>query len=218
MRRLALLSLLATGCMRIYPDSELPDLRVHWTEGDCRPETPSVRVTVSLLDDTLVTEQTVACDALRMTFADVTPARYKVESSLLLADGEAFSAWYNELDMRDGFDADEYVYFGGGGNLRIAWVFETGATCSSLGADLMLIEIDDPSVGPQTSYTSCSLSPWIGSAFGTGLTLQLFALESEAFETRAVSPVVGPFDADVDGLTNLGTVTLAPCAPCPEPP
>lgn len=217
--RLALAALGLAGCMRIYPDGEMPDLRVQWSESDCRPETPNVRVTVSLFDDSPVADETVPCDALRLTFEDITPARYKVNSALLLADGEEFSAWYNELDMRDGFDADEYVYFGGGGNLRVDWVFDMGASCASLGADLMLIEIDDPMFGPRTNSASCDLTPWIGSAYGEGLMLRLLAVDFDAFEVRAVSPTVGPFDADVAGLTNLGTLTVSPCAPnCPAPP
>ena len=214
--RLALLAVALTGCMRIYPDGEMPDLHVYWTESDCRPETPSVRVAVSLRDDTPVAEQTVPCEALQMTFKDVKPARYQVDSSLLLPDGEAFSAWRNELDMRDGFDAEEYVYFGGGGYLRIGFELADGATCTSIGADLVLLEFEDDLGNPTTTSTACELSPWVGSPFGASstYTVQLRAVDYETITTRAISPVVGPFTVMPPMLTNLGTITLTPCTDC----
>jgi hypothetical protein len=208
---------LLSGCMKIYTDSEKPDLRVHWDDNDCRPETPNVKLVLSLPDDTLVEERIVPCTDVETTFVDVTPDRYELRSWLLLADGETFSSWYSEPDMRDAFSADEYLYFGGSGNLRVAWTFSMDATCRSIGADYILIDLDyviDGSTGGGQFTALCDPSPWVGYALGDMVYVTLRAVDDETFTVRAVSETAGPFSADADTLTNVGTITLTPCSDC----
>ncbi len=208
---------LLSGCMKIYTDAEKPDLRVHWDDNDCRAETPNVKLVLSLPDDTLVEERIVPCTDVQTTFVDVTPDRYELRSWLLLADGETFSSWYSEPDMRDAFSADEYLYFGGAGNLRVAWTFSMDATCRSIGADYVLIDLEYEISGTPTrgQFTAlCDPSPWVGYANGDMIMLQLRAVDDESFTTRATSDVVGPFSAEPDTLTNVGTITLTPCTGC----
>ena len=209
---------LLSGCMKIYTDAEKPDLRVHWDDNDCRTATPNVKLVLSLPDDTLVEERIVPCTDLGTTFVDVTPDRYEMRSWLLLADGETFSSWYSELDMRDAFNAEEYVYFGGAGNLRVAWNFSMDATCKSIGANYILIELDyqttsgTPGGGQFTAL--CDPSPWVGYAIGDMVYVTLRAVDDELFTTRAISEPAGPFSAEPNSLTNVGTITLTPCTDC----
>jgi hypothetical protein len=213
--RVALLVLVVglSGCMRIYADTELPDLAVRWSTFDCEPEMPDLELTLRKLDGTTVDVRTVACSDLALTFVDVTPARYVVEVRTYFPDGTLATASASAVDMRAAFNAEIDVYVGIRGNLRFAWTFVDGATCASLDADAMVIEIDAPSQ-PFDDVAACTLTPYVLFAYGDAVTLRLRAINSDMDVTRAVSDVVGPFALQSDGSRDLGTINLTPCGTC----
>ncbi|MBL0219514.1 MAG: hypothetical protein IPQ07_37305 [Myxococcales bacterium] len=85
--RLALAALGLTGCMRIYPDPELPDVTVLWGEQDCRDGTGNVAITLTGVDTPSTATTTVPCTdhtvAFPMSHASASTSRAR--SSILPA-------------------------------------------------------------------------------------------------------------------------------------
>src|ERR1051325_8713627 len=83
--RASLVAVIALGgCMRIYPDPDLPDVEVSWTKDDCAPGTGDVVVSLVGVDTpSYRSDVTVACNTLKTTYNDVARERYRVEGQLL---------------------------------------------------------------------------------------------------------------------------------------
>lgn len=208
--KLALAVALA-GCMRIYPDPELPDLEIEWDP--CEDGARDVEITIVDQEsgDSLVRVE--PCEVERFTLEDVKRHRYQLHGRLLASDGTTIATAYNEVDLRNGFDESSYMYFGSSAYFRVAWEFDIGASCQSLGAELVLIDIFAVE-GDSTYTTFCEAGIWLGYPFGQTIQVQLRALADE--QTVAISPRTGDLMLDPPLLTDAGTLTLTPCgASCP---
>ena len=108
------------------------------------------------------------------------------------------------------------LYFGTfGNNLHVAWRFDMGATCESLGADI--VQLDFFANGaPQFSFaTSCQLYVHVGFVSGGRYSLVLRALDATA-STVAISPPTPEVTIGPTSPAEFGTLTLTPCgASCP---
>jgi hypothetical protein len=215
----AVLVLTLSSCMKIYSESERPDLDIEWSSTECSdPDAQTMKLSLELRDGSVAAEQLVPCGDFRATFVDVKPARYNLDSFLLLPDGQVFAVGRREVDMRDAFDAREYVYFyNRGGNIRLTWDFANGATCASLGATEMIFDVRSAD-STSSDATYCDLQPWVGYADGDAITVRLSASayneSADTFTTRAVSEVAGPFAVTPDTFTDIGPITLTPCTNC----
>lgn len=219
MRRAELLVLAAGlgGCMKIYPDPELPDVTVDWGADDCRQTTRDVVVTLTGLDDESSTRtETVPCTDLKVTIADVRRERFRVEGALLDLAGNPFiTANGGEVDLRNGFDQSAGLYFEGFSNFRVSWAFSSG-TCESLSAIGMGVYFSTPDEPDREAYeTSCSFPPFSANVPAGIYTVQLRAL-TETLQVVAVSPETAPVEIREGGFRDLGTQQLTPCgATCP---
>ncbi len=216
MRRAELIAVLMLGgCMRIYPDPELPDVEVEWGDQDCRGTTGSVALTLTGVDSPSTATITVPCTDLTATFADVARERFHVAGSLLGLDGTVFSMNESDVDLRNGFNETVGLYFDGFSNFRAAWTFDGGATCTSLGATSVGIFLSLPGEPDVDAYElPCTLGRFSGSVPTNTYTAQLRAFSGETIV--AVSQDTASFDVTFDGLTDLGVVTLVACgASCP---
>jgi hypothetical protein len=205
------------GCMKIYPDPELPDIEVEWYEGDCRDGSGNVSLTLTGIDDATQTQhQTVACSALKTTFKDVARERYKLEGALLADTGEEFNRSPPfDLDLRNGIDEHTSIFFGGFANFRIAWTFDMGATCASLGATDIRIDFAMEGETFFTSGTYCDGSPYFGNGPDGLYTVRVRAQTIDG-AVVAASPEIPDVMIDFETITNLGSVVLTPCSDdCP---
>lgn len=204
------------GCMRIYPDPELPDIEVTWGEQDCRAGTGDVAVTVTGIDADSTVTSTVPCRDLAVTFADLARERFHVEGALLDTAGAVFvTSDGGDVDLRNGFDQGTGLYFEGFSNFRVAWAFDGGATCESLGANSVGIFFTRSGTPDVEAYQyPCEVlrySSLIAPATYT-VRLRAFAIE----QVVAASPETAPFEITETGFVDLGVQTLSACgASCP---
>jgi hypothetical protein len=210
---------LLSACMRIYPDPELPDLKVEWREDDCRAGTSDVTVTLDSMDSDLVFDGRAACRVGKLAFDDLPREQYELHGLLLDTNDGVFSRTYDLIDLRSGSSQRSSLYFGGGSNLRVAWVFDMGASCESLGADAMAIDLLP---GGFTQRAFCGNNPYFGFAGGGTFSVRLRAeiggLFGDTPVTVAASAETAPTSFG-NGLVDLGTITVTPCEPdCPEAP
>lgn len=207
---------LGGGCMKIYPDAELPDVEAEWPDVDCRGNAGEVTLVLVGVDDTAFRqERNVPCLDLGATFADVPRQRFRIEAALHAQTGEVTASYDEDLDLRDGLDARSYVYFGGYDNLRVGWTFDVGASCTSLGATAVMLEFSTPQLPhPATFVPPCEASP-----FSTYLPEGVYTIIARAIAgevTLAISPRTPELTVTADGLTDAGTLVLSPCgAACP---
>jgi hypothetical protein len=210
------LAVLAGGCMKIYPDTELPDVEVQWEDFDCVDGTGDVRIELLAFETSeVVAETTVACTALAVTFEDVARERYRVEGSLLDTDGSVYSRNRSPVDLRDGISERVPLYFGAFSNFRIGWTFETG-TCATSGARVIVIDfayMESPTF--ETFFEEgCLFSPYFGFLPEGSHRVRLRARAN--LETLAVSPTLDVVIV-ANEVTDVGTVVLAECgADCPD--
>ncbi len=210
-----IVALTLTGCMRIYPDPELPDVKVEWGEQDCRGTASNVTITLTGVDEPSTETATVPCSDLGVTIANVARQRFHVAGSLLGVEGSVVSTMDSEVDLRNGFNATVELYFDGFSNVRFAWAFDGGATCASLGATSVAIALslpDEPDVG--VLQYPCELMRASGQAPIGTFTARVRAFSGDS--VVAASAVTAPFEVTMEGFTDLGAVTLAACgATCP---
>jgi hypothetical protein len=200
--------------MKIYPDPELPDIVVEWDTYDCMEGIEEVHITVYPEGGTEpIADTTVPCSAQSVRFDDVARERYRVEGTLTTSD-EVFTAQGVEADLRDGVNERAYVYFDTFSNIRVAWTFEPGSSCASLGAPWIAIDVG--TVGSETfdftNHSPCELSPYTN-RFPEDVALRIRVRAHTRTATLAVAPVE-------EVLLGTGTVdlsvVLAPCgANCP---
>lgn len=189
--------------MRIYPDPELPDVSVEWLDQDCRNGDEMVTLTLDGMDSTTHTELAVPCTDIKTVFKDVKRERFHIAGQLRDASGQTISEAMYDVDLRDGLDETAFLYFGAFDDFRVAWTFDSGATCASLGAREVQVTFED-----QFAFTyPCELGSATGNAPDGDFTVRLRAYDSAG--PVAISP---PQDVTIDStqLTNLGTFTLSP--------
>ena len=219
MRRaeLVILALAISGCMKIYPDPELPDITVTWGDQDCRDGSGNVAVTLTGLDADSTTTTTVRCKDLTVAFPNVARQRFHVAGSLLdLTGSELVSSDGGDVDLRNGFDRSTNLYFEGFSNFRVAWVFDGGASCGSLGATSIGIVFSLPGMPDVDAYqTFCEQHDLSGMIAPETYTAHLQAYAGDQ-TVVAVSTETAPFVITATGHVDLGTLTLTPCgAACP---
>jgi hypothetical protein len=215
---LVILALALTGCMKIYPDPELPDVTAMWQEQDCRDGSGNVAITLTGVDTDSTTTSTVPCKDLTVTFADIARLRYHVKGALLdLAGNELITSDGEDVDLRNGFDQSVGLYFEGFSNFRVAWVFDGGGSCASVGAQSVGIVFSLPGEPDiEASQSWCEFPRITGMVIPDTYTAHLEAFSGQQRTVVAVSPETAPFVITQNGFTDIGTLTLTPCgAACP---
>jgi hypothetical protein len=197
------------GCMKIYPDPELPDVTIEWTELDCRDGTFDV-VLALIGDDGTRSETTVPCSDLSAKFPDLDRQRYRVEGELRDGAGVVFNNATDEADLRNGINKRVYLYFGGFSNFRASWTFAGGATCESLGASYISVRFHVLGEVRFAHLTGCLGSMTFGNAPPGTYTVSLHAHEGPGTPSLASSPESAEIVIELDGFADLGTFELSP--------
>lgn len=210
--RLLIISAL-TGCLRIYPDPELPDVEIAWLDGDCT-QAMATKVSVSLtgIDDPAQrADAEVACADQKVTFADVQRIRFHITAIMRDDDGHRLGiADVQDTDLRDGLDQTTDLFFDiFGPNFSVTWAFEGDATCASLAAETVALRFT-PSDGtpPLTVDSPCEAELFYGFAPLGTVTVSARALA--AGTTVAEAPESGPLLVQENVFTDAGTLTLVP--------
>jgi hypothetical protein len=203
------------GCMKIYPDPELPDIDVEWYDGDCGSDSDTVLLTLVGVDDPSQQQQVSApCSGLKTTFEDVARQRYKLDGSLRDAMGEETTrAATLDLDLRNGLDETAYLFFGRFDNISVAWQFDGGGTCASVGAELVEIGFrQDDTLFPVAA--PCPAMVWLGNVPDGTYRVEVTARDNDGGAV-ATAPPLDDVAIGLGPLTNVG-VTLTPCGgSCP---
>jgi hypothetical protein len=205
-RGLALVVALA-GCMRIYPDPELPDLEISWYVEDC--EGTEIELALTGVDaERRYDARAGACDMDGLSIVDLPRERYRLEGTVVEPDGTRSGSALTDVDLRAGNDDRAYLFLGAG-YLHVGWRFDMGASCSSLGADLVSISFaEDTMYAVPCSFGSITVFPGPGT-----YTIRLRAL---AGDTPVAASDEVPEVVIRRGYVDLGIVTLTPCAgDCP---
>ena len=210
------------GCMRIYPDPELPDVIVKW-EPELACEEDDERVVVSLSSIEPATEvgtATVPCRDSSVRFEDVERISYRVLAKLEDQAGVVLGGDEREIDLRDGLSEQIDAFFGRtpGSNLRVDWGFDMGASCQSLGASRVVARTDEFGTDPLFFFfdAPCAIGTLMGAIEREGTyTVRAWAIAGENADVVAASPASAPFAVTRGATSEPGTLTLSPCSPCP---
>ena len=217
MRRAWLLVLLG-GCMKIYPDPELPDADVEWYSGDCEVANGDVSITLTGIDDPTEHHETSApCNAVMTTLADLSRQRFHVAGMLHDEAGGPFAEAETDIDLRNGFDQTAYLYFDARNDVRVRWSFAMGATCGSLQVDGVSVVLSVDGVSYGDFGGPCDTILVAGSVpYGT--------YRVEAYAYRSTGQIVATLvDPIVDLMIQPGMradldILLTPCgSSCPQP-
>jgi hypothetical protein len=209
------------GCMRIYPDPELPDVKVEWfPDGEC--EAASDRVVVSLTTGDPAAEVatiTAPCSDAGVRIVDVARERYQVSARLEDEIGAVLSRYEQDIDLRDGLNERVSLFFNRGFDaiVEASWQFDPGASCASLGATRVELGFGLPGEAPVFA---------IGDACELGGLAQPIQLQGDFVVTAlaiagdavvAASPESAPFSLVPGELVELGVLVLSPCGDmCPQ--
>lgn len=225
----AALAVGAPACMRIYPDPDLPDLRVAWSSTSC-PVGGAVRFAVVDADvaDGTPVEAAAPCDDdpgrdPEVRIPDVARARLEVEASIATADGEVITRAREPVDTRDGNNKRVVVSFPDPtqGFLRFAWTFAPGASCASVGAtavDVSLTSADGSSFA--FGGLPCEQGALRQPIPVTGGTYALQVLASRQFRVYVARSIRrdGVVIRGHGEVTDVGALELTPCGgACPPP-
>jgi hypothetical protein len=206
------------GCMRIYPDPELPDVEVGWFEQDCVGGNGDVTITLNGVDDTSEHyEMAAPCSDSKATFKDVSRQRFHISGQIVDRMGAVRSMSDADVDVRNGFDERAYLSFATASNFIVQWTFDMGATCESLGA--IEVGVDFSQAGQvQYEYDGyCPMAWMTGSASPGVYDVSLFAFTPSNTIVATSAPIAAvPI---VNGTPrDIGTIVLTPCgASCPQP-
>jgi hypothetical protein len=216
----AVLVLALGGCMRIYPDPELPDVEIEWlTEFACSEDGERVVVSLSAVDPvTEVGPATVPCGDGSVRFADVARLRYNFAARLEDETGAVLGSYEEELDLRDGLSEQIFVFFARASdrNFRVSWSFDMDASCTSLNATSVQLEATMVGGGPTFFFGApCHAPVYVdGIPLDGTYTFTAYALAMDA--VVAVSPESAPVAIARGEITDVETLTLSPCgAACP---
>lgn len=216
----AAVALALGGCMRIYPDPELPDVVVEWhAEADCLDDGDRVLVSLSTADPVAeVGLAAVPCRDATVRFDDVARVRHRLAVRLEDAEGAVFGGNNGEVDLRDGLSERVFVFFGRApdSNFRVAWTFDMGASCEALSALSVLLVASMPAGGPMFYFHAPCDAPVFLNAIPLEGTYTLTARAFSVDGVVAASPASAPFEVTRGAITDLGTITLSPCGDaCP---
>jgi hypothetical protein len=208
------------GCMRIYPDPELPDVRVEWdAEFECADATDRVVVSLSTVEPPAeVGMATVPCGDAGVRFDDVARVRYRLAARLEDATGAVFGGHDEDLDLRDGLNERVFAFFGRsfGTSFRVAWTFDMGASCQALSATQVFLQASMPGGGPAFFFFAPCDAPVYVNAIPLEGTYTLTARAIADNGVVAAAPESAPFTITPGAAIDLGTLTLSPCgAACP---
>lgn len=199
--------------MKIYPDPELPDIKVEWYDADCQPGSGDVVVALDGIDDPSEhAEISAPCTDLKIEFPDVARERYRITGTLLDTAGTPLGGEGQVADLRNGIGARVSLYFG---NIRVAFGFESGVTCESLDAMFAGARF---TLGGQSfiGQSDCSSGAVFTRLQDGMFTVGVYAFD-EDFRVVASSETI-EVEVAPDRLTNVGPLTLVPCgASCPSP-
>lgn len=208
------------GCMRIYPDPDLPDVVIEWSDTDCVEGSARVRLSLHPADapSTVSGMLTVPCADRKASFVDVARERYQLKAAIEDDAGELVSTYDDELDLRNGRNVKRSAYFGGSPlltNLRVGWTFAPGVSCESLAATSVSLRFADPAADPAFALdVPCDPPVYLGWMQRGRFTLSAAVLAGES--VVATSPATEPLDISAEAVTDFGTLTLSPCGEqCP---
>jgi hypothetical protein len=226
-RRLAsLLLVAAAGCMRIYPDPELPDVIVEWLP-ECGDDGVTVRLEAVGADGAVVGSD-VACADGKGRIEDLARGRQRITGVLLDAGGEVLGrALPVEVDLTAGHSVRTYVssFARDESFVWTSWAFSGGDTCQSLRVGRIILDYVSEDVGASGTLEV----GWCGdeeelqfysSLDGGTYTVQAFALSSADGSAIAASePRAGVVIGDGGVVVDLGTFELTRCSGgCDRPP
>jgi hypothetical protein len=195
--------------MRIYPDSELPDLTVSWDAASCRANIGDVAIIATGVDQPADLEARVPCADGMVVFRNVARVRYTIDGMVYTVDGVVFTMASSEADLRNGFDHESSLYFDLFDNVRVAWTFAAGASCASLGADVAQISFSTAVGDEAFAYsTSCESTPFFGTVSSGDYSIVVSAMSGGS--TLASSPPSASMAVFDDGFTDFGSVELVP--------
>jgi hypothetical protein len=212
-------ALAAGGCMRIYPDPELPDVLVTWNPDACMDGTERVAMTLSTIEPEAEVSTIMApCADERATLPDVERLQYRFTTRLEDQAGEVRSTTEEDIDLRNGRNARVFAYFVQRPpiNFRVNWIFDPGASCESLGVTSMSVRVSNPGGPVRYRYdASCPARDFLGMIEAPGVyTVSVRAIAMGA--VVATSPESAPLLVDPLGYTEFGELPLTPCgASCP---
>jgi hypothetical protein len=206
--------------MRIYADPELPDVVVKWADFTCPDDVGDVRVELRSYDtDELRFEATGRCTDRSVTVADVDRERYRVRGYLLDRASEVYDASSGEADLRNGLSERVDMYWSGYANVVVGWQFANGDTCSSLGAEVVMVEqtrAEAPDYKLITVELCTDAITWFTVVPGQ---LQLRVRGLGTAGTVAISEPTPVLDVAQMMRTDTGSLVLAPCGTtCPPLP
>jgi hypothetical protein len=226
-RRLALLLVAAAGCMRIYPDPELPDVIVEWLP-ECGDDGVTVRLEAVGADGAVVGSD-VACADGKGRIEDLARGATRVTAMLLDAGGEVLGrALPEEVDLTAGHSVRTYVsYFARDESfLWTAWTFTGGDTCESLRVGRIVLDYRSEDLGAsgtlEVGWCGDDELQFFSAIEGGTYTLRAFALRGDDASAIAASePRAGVVIGDGGLVVDLGTFELTRCAgdcgrPLPE--
>jgi len=227
-RRLAVLLAGAAGCMRIYPDPELPDVIVEWVN-DCGDDGVTARVDIVSSDGTKVSRDAACADG-KVRVEDLERTSHTITASLLDVDGGLLGRTLPfEVDLRGGYSRRGYLseFTRDHSFYRVAWTLDGGDTCASLDATWMLIDVRNDELANRDGGPCADggmLDHFAPIEPGT-YTLQIFALRRGDLAAIAASePRPNVVIPDRGAVVDLGTIALTRCTricetpPPPEPP
>jgi len=217
----AVVALTLGGCMRIYPDPELPDVVVEWSaERECVQDTDRVAVSLMTVDPAAeVGAVTAPCRDGTLRFDDVERVRYQVVSRLEDTAGVVFGGSDAEIDLRDGLSERVFAFFGRSpfSNFRVAWAFDMGASCASLSATAVHLEFSMLGGGASAFFDLPCQIGVLSNVIPFDGTYTLTAQAIAADAVVAVAPESAPFSVSPGTIADLGTITLTPCGTaCPS--
>jgi hypothetical protein len=216
----AALAVAVGGCMRIYPDPELPDVKVEWfADGDCVATTDRVVVSLSAGDPAAEVGLVMApCADASLRIADVARERYHVAATLEDGAGAMLGYYEEDVDLRDGLNERVSAFFGRGFEtlVRGAWTFDLGASCDSLSATQVAFGFAMPG---EPAFTIAS-EPCATGMIVQSIPLQgTYVVSARAYAGNGVvatAPDSAPLAFSPGQLVELGTFVLSPCgAACP---
>ncbi|HVK82561.1 MAG TPA: hypothetical protein VM513_00570 [Kofleriaceae bacterium] len=213
----ALAVALCGGCMKIYSDEELPSLEVTWDTA-CPADAGDVRIVLYTWGThEVAAEMKAPCAAGQVLFVDVPREQFRVDGYLLDRAGEVLGAnqgW--EADLRNGLSERLLSMYFQIANVKIAWEFEEGVSCASLGVSYLSSEIRvrESSTFDHWNPTFCESNPW-WAYFPTSTSQIRLRAVGEA-GTVAVSEPTPELVLTETARTDAGTLLLRRCdGACP---
>jgi hypothetical protein len=206
--------------MRIYPDPDLPDVRVEWfVDFDCRSATDVAVAAIYQLDPvTEIRALAAPCVDGALRLVDVPRAPLLVTTTLEDAAGAALRNAIQAIDLSDG--RGERVYAGFGAEVdafaTASWSFAPGASCGSLGADF--VDVAFSVAGGRVAFVAGVPCTDVRFTAPVGLegtvTAQVIARSGE--RAVAASPPSAEIRLARGAIADFGTLALSPCgADCP---